>query len=111
MSRLPHQLSRVAILAFLFLTSIARAAEPATKPARTMDLLVMDAASGEPLEKVKVRVNNDGDDKSLYTGADGHVTILLPKSPNAYFGATASLKGYVNRSLRWQPNENDSIPD
>src|SRR5438046_997805 len=102
MNRLLHRLSNATILALVLLSSAAHADEPATKPARTMDLLVMDSASGEPLEKVKVRVNTDGNDKSLYTSADGHVLVSLPDSAGKYFGAAVSLKGYVNRTMRWQ---------
>jgi hypothetical protein len=85
-------------------------AQPATEPATTMDLLVVDRDSAAPLEKAKIEVHLSSSDKKMETGADGHATLPLPEKAAGYFYVEIQHDGYVNKLIEWREGDKDPIP-
>ena len=85
---------------------------PATQPAlaemypsdKTLDLLVVDQATKQPLAGIKVESylnHNKADSWQSATDAAGHVAVPLPRKPFDQFRLRVSSPGYVGKNMYW----------
>jgi len=74
--------------------------------ARTMDLLVIDHDTKQPLPGIRIQTNGNGRLRPFRgtTGADGHVKLPIPADANPrYFNIRVTGRGYLDKRLEWAP--------
>ncbi|HEY7120113.1 MAG TPA: carboxypeptidase regulatory-like domain-containing protein, partial [Tepidisphaeraceae bacterium] len=78
---------------------------------KTLDLEVVDKASGEPMPTLTLSVRTDNQTRAFATDAQGHAKIdFAPGS--RYMSITAKPVGYVPTQLTWRnDNTKDPVPD
>lgn len=106
---MPRYALHLAILCFVIVWQLH--AQSATQPSKTLALRVIDRESGEPLAKVKVDLNTDGQDAKLTTDDEGNVALPVPAKAGGFFGAQLHLDGYVDKRLSWRDIAKEPLPD
>jgi 5-hydroxyisourate hydrolase-like protein (transthyretin family)/peroxiredoxin len=82
------------------LSALLYGAAPVTRPARTLELQVVDSATHAPLAGVKVEYSRSGEEANAATGADGRCRIEY--SPDVKFlSLSARAEGRVPVRVSW----------
>ena len=78
-----------------------------TQPSKTLDLLVTDAGTHQPLSQVKVELT--GENWSGQTGTDGHILVPIPPDHESAFFLRVEAKHYVREYYQWTKGPNSGV--
>src|ERR1700676_2391730 len=79
---------------------------PATQPAKSLDLLIIDSKTKQPLPGVKIEARYTAGEWNGQTTADGHALIRLPQTPSRSFSIHVIKPHYVREWVQWMPRPN-----
>jgi len=97
-------------LLFSLLSLCARIAAadsvPATQPARSIDLLVVDSKTDQPVAGVKIEARYTAGEWNGQTADNGHALIQLPATSLRSLSIHVAKPHYVREWLQWMPRAN-----